>query len=76
MAKRWNNYSAAFKFQLALEAAKGQHAINELARRHGLDTTRPNKRAKPNCMSRSAYSRQELEWLKKIYPLRVKIAKP
>ena len=39
MAKRRNNYSAAFKFQLALEAAKGQHAINELARRQWVSGT-------------------------------------
>ena len=36
MAKQRNTYSAAFKFQLALEAAKGQQTINELASRHGI----------------------------------------
>ena len=36
MAKRRNNYSAAFKFQLALEAAQGQQTINALASRHGV----------------------------------------
>jgi putative transposase len=36
MAKQRKTYSAAFKFQVALEAAQGQQTINELASRHGV----------------------------------------
>jgi len=36
MPKRRNHHSAEFKFQLALEAIKGQQTINELASRHGV----------------------------------------
>ena len=36
MAKRRSQRSADFKFCLALEAAKGQHTINELAGQHGV----------------------------------------
>jgi len=36
MAKKRSQYSAEFKFRLALEAAKGQHTLNELASQHGV----------------------------------------
>jgi transposase-like protein len=36
MAKQRSRYSAQFKFQLALEAAKGLKTINELASEHGV----------------------------------------
>jgi transposase len=36
MAKKRSQYSADFKFRLALEAAKGQHTLNELASQHGV----------------------------------------
>ena len=36
MAQRRTRYSADFKFRLALEAAKGQQTLNELASQHGV----------------------------------------
>lgn len=36
MTKKGNRYSAQFKFQVALDAARGQKTINELAIEHGL----------------------------------------
>jgi transposase-like protein len=36
MSKQRTRYSARFKFQLALEAAKGLKTINELASEHGV----------------------------------------
>jgi len=39
MAKRRTAYSPDFKFRLALEAAKGQQTINELASQHGIHPT-------------------------------------
>ena len=36
MAQRRTRYNAEFKFRLALEAAKGQQTINELASQHGV----------------------------------------
>jgi transposase-like protein len=36
MSKRRARYSAQFKFQLALEAAKGLKTINDLASEHGV----------------------------------------
>ena len=36
MAKKRSQHSADFKFRLALEAAKGQHTLNELASQHGV----------------------------------------
>lgn len=39
MAKQRTRYSAQFKFQLALEAAKGLKTINELASEHGVHPT-------------------------------------
>jgi transposase-like protein len=36
MSKQRSRYSAQFKFQLALEAAKGLKTINELASEHGV----------------------------------------
>jgi transposase-like protein len=36
MSKQRRRYSAQFKFQLALEAAKGLKTINELASEHGV----------------------------------------
>ncbi len=36
MSKHRTRYSAQFKFQLALEAAKGLKTINELASEHGV----------------------------------------
>jgi transposase-like protein len=39
MSKRRARYSAQFKFQLALEAAKGLKTINELASEHGVHPT-------------------------------------
>ena len=36
MSKQRHRYSAQFKFQLALEAAKGLKTINELASEHGV----------------------------------------
>jgi putative transposase len=36
MKKPRNQYSAAFKFQVALAAAKGEKTINELASEHGV----------------------------------------
>ena len=36
MTKKRNRYSAQFKFQVALDAARGQKTINELASEHGL----------------------------------------
>jgi transposase-like protein len=39
MPKKRTRYSAQFKFQLALEAAKGLKTINELASEHGVHPT-------------------------------------
>jgi putative transposase len=39
MSKKRTRYSAEFKFQLALEAAKGLKTINELASEHGVHPT-------------------------------------
>jgi transposase-like protein len=39
MSKQRRRYSAQFKFQLALEAAKGLKTINELASEHGVHPT-------------------------------------
>ena len=39
MSKKRTGYSAQFKFQLALEAAKGLKTINELASEHGVHPT-------------------------------------
>ena len=39
MSKQRHRYSAQFKFQLALEAAKGLKTINELASEHGVHPT-------------------------------------
>ena len=39
MSKKRARYSAQFKFQLALEAAKGLKTINELASEHGVHPT-------------------------------------
>jgi putative transposase len=36
LPKKRNNYSAQFKFQVALEAAKGLKTINQLASEHSL----------------------------------------
>jgi transposase-like protein len=36
MAKRRKRYSPDLKFRVALEAARGQETINELASRHGV----------------------------------------
>jgi transposase-like protein len=36
MRKKRNNYSAQFKFQVALEAAKGLKTINQLSSEHGV----------------------------------------
>jgi transposase len=36
MSTQRNRYSAQFKFQLALEAAKGLKTINEMASEHGV----------------------------------------
>ena len=36
MSKKRRRFSADFKFRVALEAAKGQQTISELARKHGL----------------------------------------
>lgn len=36
MPKKRNNYSSQFKFQVALEAAKGMKTINQLASEHSL----------------------------------------
>jgi transposase-like protein len=36
MSKKRTQYSAQFKFQLAMEAAKGLKTINELASEHGV----------------------------------------
>ena len=36
MAKKRSQHSTDFKFRLALEAAKGQHTLNELASQHGV----------------------------------------
>jgi len=36
MTKKRNRYSAQFKFQVALDAAKGQKTINEIASEQGL----------------------------------------
>jgi putative transposase len=36
MKKPRNHYSAAFKFQVALAAAKGDRTVNELANEHGV----------------------------------------
>jgi transposase-like protein len=50
MSKPRTRYSAQFKFQLALEAAKGTKTLNELASEHGVH---------PNQLS--AWKRQLLE---------------
>jgi transposase-like protein len=39
MSKQRSRYSTQFKFQLALEAAKGLKTINELASEHGVHPT-------------------------------------
>ena len=39
MSKQRTRYSAQFKFQLALEAAKGLKTLNELASEHGVHPT-------------------------------------
>jgi putative transposase len=39
MSKKRTRYSPQFKFQLALEAAKGLKMINELASEHGVHPT-------------------------------------
>jgi putative transposase len=39
MSKQRTRYRAQFKFQLALEAAKGLKTINELASEHGVHPT-------------------------------------
>jgi transposase-like protein len=39
MSKQRSRYSAQFKFQLAVEAAKGLKTINELASEHGVHPT-------------------------------------
>jgi transposase-like protein len=39
MSKKRTRYSPQFKFQLALEAAKGLKTINELASEHGVHPT-------------------------------------
>jgi putative transposase len=39
MSTKRTRYSAQFKFQLALEAAKGLKTINELASEHGVHPT-------------------------------------
>jgi len=36
MTKKRNRYSSQFKFQVALDAAKGLKTTNELASEHGL----------------------------------------
>jgi transposase-like protein len=36
MSKQRRRYSAEFKFRVALEAAKGQQTISELAGKHGV----------------------------------------
>jgi transposase-like protein len=36
MSTHRKQYSAQFKFQVALEAAQGRHTLNELASRHGV----------------------------------------
>jgi transposase-like protein len=43
MPKKRTRYSAQFKFQLALEAAKGLKTINELASEHGVHPTQINE---------------------------------
>jgi transposase-like protein len=36
MTKKRKQYSAAFKFRVALEAAKGERTLNEMASAHGV----------------------------------------
>jgi len=41
--KRRNRYGAQFKFQVALDAAKGMKTINELATEHSLHPNQINQ---------------------------------
>jgi len=60
MKKPRNQYSAAFKFQVALAAARGDKTINELANEHGVH---PNQ-----------VSQWKQQWLCPRTPVKVEMA--